>query len=118
MAFSFGLIILALLSIIMAVMYFVRLSLKWAEHEKLEEAVEDMEIDVCALTMAFIITQAVRYALVGKYPGDAGEAHETNKGEGHFLFLQTLDLEKHHHVGHTATTRLIMIIYTLVCLFV
>merc|ERR1719364_277765 len=85
--------------------------MKWSENEKLEEAVEDMEIDVCALTLAFIITQAVRYSLIGKYPGDAGEAHEEN----HHLFLQKLD---HDNVHHSSTTRAIMLIYTFVCLIV
>jgi len=116
MAFAFGPVVLCILLALMALMYLMRLALKWSDNEKLEEAVEDMEIDVCALTLAFIITQAVRFTLVGKYPGPAGEAHETNHGHGeggHELFLQRL---QHDHVTHTATQRGIMIIYTLVCL--
>jgi len=99
------------------VMYFLRLYMKWTENEKLEEAVEDMEIDVCALTLAFIITQAVRYSLVGQYPGDAGEAHEVNHGEGgHHLFLQYGGDHHPHGVAHTAFHRNVMMAYTLTCL--
>lgn len=111
MAFAFAPIVLLILCIVMVVMYLIRVALKWSENEKLEEAVEDMEIDVCALTLAFIITQAVRYTLIGKYPGDAGEAHEEN----HHFFLQRV---AHDNVSHSSTTRMIMLIYTFVCLIV
>jgi len=126
MAFAFAPVVLVILCSMMAIMYVFRMYMKWTENEKLEEAVEDMEIDVCALTLAFIITQAVRYTLIGKYPGDAGEAHEVNHGEGdgggegHHLFLQHVgNHHGHGHgVSHNAWHRNFMMGYTLVCLLV
>jgi len=38
------------------------------EHPKLDEAVEDIELDIIALTCSFAITQALRHALTGRYP--------------------------------------------------
>lgn len=38
------------------------------EHEKMNEAVDELEIDILGLVVSFLITQAVRQSLTGRYP--------------------------------------------------
>merc|ERR1719428_1434635 len=55
---------------------FARSKSAGTKEEEYEDAMEELEVDVCALTLAFIFTQAVRFFVSGSYPVIKGEGEE------------------------------------------
>lgn len=78
-----------------------------SENEKLNEAVEELELDVVGLVISFVVTQSIRHALTGQYPAP------------HLLQLGlNSNLESHldvalaghlHHIEHRMWQRLFML---------
>jgi hypothetical protein len=61
------------------------------DHEKMNEAIDELELDILGLVVSFLITQAVRQSLTGRYPPLhffmmllQGAEESLGEGLGHF----------------------------------
>jgi len=83
-SFAFCLFVMAFIAGISAVTWFT-----WrrdVKHDKLNHGIEHLELDIAGLVVSFAITQAVRHAIMGKYPPPS------------HLLLQEAASEDHGHV--------------------
>mmetsp|Transcript_33532 Transcript_33532/g.71266 ORF Transcript_33532/g.71266 Transcript_33532/m.71266 type:complete len:696 (+) Transcript_33532:66-2153(+) len=71
------------------------------EHHMLNHAVEELELDVIGLVMSFLITQAVRHAITGRYPPI-----------GHLFLQRDFELSPGHFV-HQAWQRWFMLAWAI-----
>eukprot|EP00933_Yihiella_yeosuensis_P064267 TRINITY_DN6762_c0_g3_i1.p1 TRINITY_DN6762_c0_g3~~TRINITY_DN6762_c0_g3_i1.p1 ORF type:complete len:643 (-),score=111.45 TRINITY_DN6762_c0_g3_i1:313-2241(-) len=64
------------------------------KHDRLHECIDELELDILGLMVSFVITQAVRQAITGRYPPSE-----------HLLFMQE---QGHDHYEHKAWQRWFM----------
>jgi len=66
LSFGFCLLVVGLIIGIYALNYFVWR--KKVDNEKMNEAIDELELDILGLVVSFLITQAVRHTITGRYP--------------------------------------------------
>jgi len=76
------------------------------EHKKMQHSLDELELDVMGLVISFVITQAIRHALTGKYPPlHFLQGGYTEAFEGHDAF-------EGHKFGHTLWQRWFMFFWS------
>lgn len=78
-------------------------------HDKLHEVVEEMELDIIGLTGSFAITQTLRHALTGNYPGGHLFLFEL-RSEAARLWTDLANPDG--HMTHTKWQRLMVLLYS------
>merc|ERR1719503_41940 len=111
-SFGFVLVFLAVLFVLFwSTAHFWR---NKVEDEKYNEAIEELELDVVGLTVSFGITQALRHAIVGKYPPSA---HFFIQKARQLVFLgqgsgDDVAILEHPHVEHKPWQRWFMFVWS------
>lgn len=90
---------------------------RYIGHSKLNEAVEDLEVDVMGLIASFLITQSVRHTLTGRYPPlhflFLQNENEPLYNENNFIFKAHKNGDHHDHYVHTAWQRAFMLCWSI-----